>query len=270
MRVISLLNLKGGVGKTTTAVNMAILLARYYGQRILIVDNDIQANATRYFNLHSYDKNTIESVYREKVVDMEKVICRSPIRGPQKYTLDIVPCNMNMDAALLDLMMDKEQEQISKLKNALSQVEDRYDFCIIDNPPGIGMNVLNALACTNDIIVPVKIDKYSLDGMEELADVAGEMAEFNPHMESMRCLVTMFYKSPEMIGGDMVLRKSAYDVFDTRIRYSRKVDSGSFEKGCGLCSYSPRSAASIDYKVFVKEYIRRLPEKQREGVVFHA
>lgn len=265
MRIISLINLKGGVGKTTTAVNMAIILAKLYKQRVLIVDNDIQANVTKYFELHDYELPSIEDVYRKESVSMKEIIRDTGLVG---LRLDIVPSNLNMDDAVTGLLLDDEHEQNTRLKNALKQVEDDYDFCIIDNPPGIGMNVLNALSCTNDVIIPVKIDKNAMDGMQDLVEISSEMSFYNPDMESMTCLVTMFYK--DMFAGDIVLRKSPYDVFDTRIRYSRKVDLASFETGSGLLTYSPRSAACIDYKRFVKEYLESLPEDMRKGVISHA
>lgn len=266
MRILSLINLKGGCAKTTTAINMAMILDRLYGQRVLIVDNDIQANVTKFFELHDYDLPSMEDIYREESVSTRKIMRHSGVVGSK---VDILPSNLNMDAALRDLLLDENHEQTTKLKNALIQVRSDYDFCIIDNPPGIGMNVLNALTCTNDIIIPVKIDKNAMDGMQDLVEIADEMAEFNPDLESMACLVTMYCR--DMYAGDVVLRKSPYQIFETRIRYSRKVDQASFEtKGSGLITYSPRSAACIDYKRFVREYLESLPDELRKGVICHA
>lgn len=263
MRIISIINLKGGVGKTTTAVNMAMILAHIHKKRVLLVDNDIQANATMYFEMLDYDRDSVGSIYRNSVVDVKSVIRSTYMAGctNRDYVLDLIPSNMNMDSAVTDLVKDEGQDQIHRLRNALDQVSDDYDFCIIDNPPGIGMNVINALVCTHDVIIPIKVDKAAMDGMEELISFVGEVAEFNDRLSTVNGLVTVFYKSTEMMAGEIVLRRSPYSLFDTKIRYSRKVDSGSFEvNGKGLLSYSSRSAACIDYKRFVQEYLSLLSE----------
>lgn len=265
MRIISIINLKGGVGKTTTAINMAMILAHVHGRKVLLVDNDIQANITRFFGKHNYDAQSIEDIYREEYVDIHSIIQPTTVVG---VDVDIVPSNMNMDAAVIDLLKDEKQEQTGKLRAALNQAASEYDFCIIDNPPGIGMNVINALACTHDIIIPVKVDKYGMDGMEELYTIASEMKEFNHELSSARGLITMYYKSPQILAGETVLRRSSYEFYKTNIRYSRKVDAGSFEtNGKGLITYSPRSAACIDYKRFVIEYLDTL---KGEGAASHA
>lgn len=272
MRIVSIINLKGGVGKTTTAINMAMILAHLYKKRVLLIDNDIQANMTLYFKMLDYNRDSIDSIYRLESVNMDDIIRCTYAYGStcRDYVLDIVPSNMNMDVSITELLKSESQDQIHRLRNALNQVSAQYDFCIIDNPPSIGMNVLNALACTNDIIIPIKLDKSAMDGMEELYVLAGEMAEFNENISSIKSLVTMFYKSTEMIAGEMVLHQSQYDVFNTHIRYSRRVDSGSFEQnGKGLLSYSPRSAACIDYKRFVKEYLSSVPEEAKKEVDYH-
>lgn len=265
MRIISIINLKGGVGKTTTAINMATILAHVHGRKVLLVDNDIQANITRFFGKHNYDAQSIEDIYREEYVDIHSIIQPTTVVG---VDVDIVPSNMNMDAAVIDLLKDEKQEQTGKLRAALDQAASEYDFCIIDNPPGIGMNVINALACTHDIIIPVKVDKYGMDGMEELYTIASEMKEFNHDLSSVRGLITMYYKSPQILAGETVLRRSDYEFYKTNIRYSRKVDAGSFEtNGKGLITFSPRSAACIDYKRFVIEYLDTF---KGEGAASHA
>lgn len=261
MRVISVINLKGGVGKTTTTINMAAMLCRDFKKRVLIVDNDIQANASKFFERHSYDRPSIDRVYRGNEVHTPELIQTVSER------LDILPANMNMDAALVSLSKNESENQIGMLKNCLDQVKDTYDFCIIDNPPGIGMNVLNALACTNDVVIPIKVDKYAMDGMQELFEVAEEMRAFNPGLASVKGLITQAYRSVEVLYGITVLQTSEYALYKTIIRRSNKVDSCSFDtSGMGLLSYSPRSAACIDYRKFVREYL----EDVGEVVVRHA
>ncbi len=257
MRIISMVNLKGGVGKTTTAINMGAVLAHDYGKRVLLVDNDIQANITRKFNLFSYENPSMEQIYRHDDIDAGGVICRCGTGG---CVLDVIPSNPNMDVAITELMKDEKRQQYNVLQNALRQIWDDYDFCIIDNPPGIGMNVINALACTHDIIIPIKMDKYAMDGMQDLVEFCTDIAEFNDDLHSVRGLVTMFYNITEIVAGEMVLKRSDYDIYDTHIRYSKKADVFSFSECESLLKFSPRSSACIDYRRFVKEYLGKLPE----------
>ena len=139
------------------------------------------------------------------------------------------------------------------------------------NAHGFGnviLNILNAIVCADDLIVPIKIDKNSLDGMQDLVEITMDMRSFNPQLSSPKCLVTMYRK--DMVAGDTVLRRSKYDVFDTKIRSSKMVDRWTFEKRAGLITVSPRSAAAIDYKIFIKEYLNTLPKAVREEVFAHA
>lgn len=163
MRTAAIVNLKGGVGKSTTAINLALIMATVYKYRVLLVDNDIQANVSKFFGVHSYDYKSMENVLRDTDTMAEDVI-----RSSGRVGLDIIPANMNMDAAAVDLMLDQEANQIVRLKDVLDQVEEQYDYCLIDCPPGVGINVLNALAAADDVIIPIKADKNALDGMEEL------------------------------------------------------------------------------------------------------
>ena len=104
--------------------------------------------------------------------------------------------------------------------------------------------------------------------MQDLVEITTDMRSFNPQLSSPKCLVTMYRK--DMVAGDTVLRRSKYDVFDTRIRSSKMVDRWTFEKRAGLITVSPRSAAAIDYKIFIKEYLNTLPKAVREEVFAHA
>ena len=251
MRTAAIVNLKGGVGKSTTAINLALIMATVYKYRVLLVDNDIQANVSKFFGVHSYDYKSMENVLRDTDTMAEDVI-----RSSGRVGLDIIPANMNMDAAAVDLMLDQEANQIVRLKDVLDQVEEQYDYCLIDCPPGVGINVLNALAAADDVIIPIKADKNALDGMEELTEVIEEIRPYNPGLSLVKCLVTMFTNDISVVKGEEALRKSEYSTFNTHIRYSKKVVDWTYEKRKSLIETTPRSAATRDYKSLAAEYIR--------------
>ena len=200
MRTAAVVNLKGGVGKSTTAINLALIMATVYKYRVLLVDNDIQANVSKFFGVHSYDYKSMENVLRDTDTMAEDVI-----RSSGRVGLDIIPANMNMDAAAVDLMLDQEANQIVRLKDVLDQVEEQYDYCLIDCPPGVGINVLNALAAADDVIIPIKADKNALDGMEELTEVIEEIRPYNPGLSLVKCLVTMFTNDISVVKGEEAL-----------------------------------------------------------------
>lgn len=251
MRTIAVLNLKGGVGKTTTAINMAMILNSIHNKKVLIVDNDMQANTSKFFNVCDYERKSMEDVLRDESVNVREIIRYTDIDG-----IHVLPANMNLDAAAVDLLLDRETEQNTKLRKALDQVKHTYDFCIIDCPPGIGINVINALTVADDIIVPVKIDKHALDGMQDLEDIIVEVkANYNSDLKLMACLVTMFKKNPVNESGEKILKESEYATFDTHIRYSEKINELTFHEGTSILELSPRSAAARDYKKFVNEYL---------------
>jgi len=189
-------------------------------------------------------------------------VLRNPILFAQdvivpsgRWGLDIIPSNMNLVAAADDLITDKDGDQMGRIRHVLNQVEEDYDYCIIDCHPGVGIEVLNALAAAEDIIIPIKADKNALDGMEELDDIIQEIRPYNEKLESVRCLVTMYTKDIDVIKGEEVLRNSKYDVFTTHIRHSKKVTAWTYENGQSLLETTPRSAATRDYKNLVLEYM---------------
>lgn len=250
MRNIAIINLKGGVAKTTTAINMSIILGELHNKRVLLVDNDIQANASKFFNLHDYDQESIENVFRNDEIETKKLI-----RKTNHENLDIITANMNLDNAISELMQE-EGDQIGKLKNTLKEVENDYDYCLIDCPPSIAMNVLNAIVAADDIIIPIKLDKHALDGMEELTDVINELVTYNRNLENIMCLPVMTMKEDFILAGERLLRQSDYRVFDTNIRYSLKVIGSTYQNGIGITEYSPRCSTAKDYKKLVKEYLK--------------
>lgn len=252
MRTITIANLKGGVGKSTTAINMALMLSQTYEKKVLLIDNDFQANATKFFEKHDYERKSMEDVLGDPELYPQEVITKSG-----RYKLDLIPANMNLVAAADNLMMADDADQLGRIERITESVSKEYDYCIIDCHPGVGIEVLNALVAADDIVIPIKADKNALDGMEELNDVLQEIRAYNAHLKSVKCLVTMFTKDTDVVMGEEALKDSQYDMYETHIRYSKKVTAWTYENGKSLIETTPRSAATRDYKKFVKEYLRQ-------------
>ena len=196
MTVLSFINLKGGVAKTVSAINTAYLLAAVEKKKVLLIDNDKQGNATKFFGLHDYDRPSIADLLTVKGMDASTVI-----RHTAYENLDLIPSNMSLLKANKEVLMDCSRPQQTRLERALQGVWEQYDYCVIDNPPDINMSVINALAITNDVIVPVKIDKFAFDGLDELLEQLEDAREFNPRLTFAGCLITMYYPSDVCMQG---------------------------------------------------------------------
>lgn len=267
MKVISLLNLKGGVAKTFTAVNMAYELYRR-GYKVLLLDNDKQGNLSKAYR--RYDAESIAPITRLLSGDWvhpDEIIQQTDYEG-----IDIVTANMSLFGATWNLTREESENQLLRYEQlGKSKIEyhgdctvwGKYDYCIIDNPPDIGLNVVNALAITDEILVPVKIDEWALEGLDILADQIEDVRQFNPSLCIRGILMTSYQNTDGEAAGAEWLEKKLKDVAGTgvyskdfilwTVRYSRKVAESTF---CfmPIYEYSPCSGAAQDYKKFVTVY----------------
>lgn len=248
MKTIAIINMKGGCAKTTTSVNMAHILAKDYEKRVLIIDNDKQGNLSKTCGAWSYDNPSLADILTGAAGIAEV------IQTTQIPLLNVIPANMHLLTANLMVIKDENRQQATILKDELQEVEDAYDYCIIDCPPDINISVINALVAADEVIIPIKIDGYAFDGMDELEEQINNAKQLNPKLKFRGCLVTMFYNRDVCRQGEEWLQNQRYPVFKTHIRRTEKADEVTFTKE-SLMEYSPRSGAARDYKAFVKEYL---------------
>lgn len=253
MKTISIINLKGGVAKTLTAGSMAHILAVYHGKRVLLIDNDKQGNTSKAFGVHSYDDKSISDVLTARRIDPWEVIKKTRFEN-----IDVMPANMTLIRANLEVMMDSTRPQQTRLRAALGAVAGNYDYCIIDNAPDINISTINALVASDDVIIPIKIDKYAFDGLAELKEqIEDTRDDLNPRLRLAGCLITCFQRTDaDRQGEEWLKAQPEYPVFNTHIRYSEKVTESTFSES-PIAEYSRRSGAATDYIAFVKEYLQR-------------
>ncbi len=249
MKIISIINLKGGVSKTVSSINIAHILSTIHNKKVLLVDNDKQGNTSKLFKLHSEEELSIADIMTEKNINIENVIV------PTQYeNLDLIPANMNLLKANLNVILDSSRPQQYILRNALEQVKDHYDYCIIDNPPDINISVINALVASDDVLIPIKIDQFAFDGMNELIEQIENAKVMNPKLNLKGCFVAQFAKNQVNIQGEELLNNSNYPMFKTHIRRTVKVDESTFAN-LPILEYSKGCVASKDYKDLVEEYL---------------
>lgn len=252
MKVISIINLKGGVAKTMSSINIAHILATVYNKRVLIIDNDKQGNTTKFFNKHSEEELSIADLMTNRSLGADDVIA-----GTKYKNLDLIPANMKLLKANLDVIMDVSRPQQTRLKKALEEIKDTYDYCIIDNPPDINISVINALVASDDVLIPIKIDKFAFDGMNELIEQIDNAKEMNSKLKLKGCFVTSFVKNDVNVQGEELLKGDyKYSMFKTHIRRTVKVDESTFANS-PLLDYSRRCGAARDYMALVEEYLSK-------------
>lgn len=269
MEIINFLNLKGGVAKTFSVVNTAYELWRR-GYKVLILDNDKQWNLSKAYR--RYDAEQTAPVTRLLCGNWERP--EELIQCTDYDGIDIVPSNMSLFGAVWNLLksgdsnlMERYQRFMELVKNSGEKRTDsstagRYDYCLIDNPPDIGLHVINALAVADEVIVPVKIDEDALAGLDIVAEQIEDVKALNPSLTLSGVLITVYQNTDgEKAGLEWLLREyedtsseryGKYPVLGI-IRYSKKVAENSFLRE-PIYEYSPCCGAAQDYKKFVSNY----------------
>jgi chromosome partitioning protein len=253
MRVIAVANQKGGVGKTTTSVNLAASLA-LSGSRVLLVDIDPQGNATMGCGV---DKNGLErSVYDWLMngATFAAVLQRCPTG------FDLVPSNIDLTAAEVELLQVEHREQ--QLKRALADAEGRYHYAIIDCPPSLNMLTLNALVACGSVLIPMQCEYYALEGLSALLEtVEGVRKRANPSLQIEGILRTM-YDPRSSLTRDVsrqLLKFFGEKVFRTVIpRNIRLAEAPSH--GLPVVLYDRQSRGAVAYMALAGELKRHSPE----------
>lgn len=253
-KIIGVINNKGGVGKSETVKQLAYTLATVHNKKILVLDTDKQGNTSKFFYMHASvflnDEKGLQDLYLDSNLKAKDVI-----QNTLYENVDIITANMKLANAEKDILLDEEREQQYILKEILEPIKENYDYIIIDFPPDLtGILVTNALCITDDVIVPLKIDKHAIDGLVQVLDHIEVIKEdFNPNIEFKGCLVTMYRKNKVNKQGVEYL-KGQYPCFETVIRDTTNVPTASFvEKP--LLLFNKRGTATMDYVAVTEEYI---------------
>ena len=249
-KVISIANQKGGVGKTTTSVNISTILAKN-GKKVLMIDTDPQGNATSGLGI---DKNVNFSIYDVIINDVE---IDNTIQQTMVKNLEVCPSNINLAGAEVELVSMEDREY--KLKEKIDSQKDKYDYIIIDCPPSLGLITLNAFTASDSVLIPVQCEYYALEGLGQLLNTIQLVQEhLNENLQIEGALLTMF-DARTNLSNQVVREVNKYfenKVYKTVIPRNVKLSEAP-SYGMPISIYDPRSKGAKSYDKFVKEFLKK-------------
>ncbi len=257
MKILSVANQKGGVGKTTTAINLSYYIA-YFGRKILLVDFDPQSNATSGLGINN---NKHKTIYHT-LIDEENI--NNIIINKHSENLFIVPSSIDLIGFEVEFATDNNKEFI--LKNTLNKLKREYDYVIIDCPPSLGLLTLNAIVASNSVIIPVQCEYYALEGISKIIETIDLInVNLNTDVKIEGILLTMFDSRTNIsYQVEEEMRNYFKDlVFKTIIpRNVRLSEAPSF--GLPIHLYAPKSKGAVAYMKLAEEFLSNEAKSIRE------
>jgi chromosome partitioning protein len=249
-KIYTIVNQKGGVGKTTTAINLGAYLG-YFGQRVLIVDIDPQANATACLGV---EKNTIEGGTYEVLIGAQPIL--SQILHNPRFKLSLLPSSPALAGSEIEMIDLPERE--FRLRQVLEPIRNRYDYILIDCPPSLGLLTLNGLVAAQDgVLIPVQCEYLALEGLGQLTQTIERVKDALANDLKIRGVILTMYDARTNLAADVVHEVKRFfgkQVFDTVIpRSIRLAEAPSY--GMPIAIYAPESSGARAYAALAKELL---------------
>ena len=252
MRTIAIMNNKGGVGKTVTAINLADILVRDYKKRVILADCDGQMNLTRFY-LPEFDPDVNYSMVSLLMGDGESVWSDNLM--PLMPDLDLIPASPNLYEIDFRAIRGgvRPTDRVAEFVDAARE-DDGADFFIFDCPTGYTVASVGALMAADEVIIPVLLDGFSHAGMEDMQRQIYNLQRERQGIQISGVLLTQWRNSEVVRQGEQLIRSMGVPVYKQTIRRTEKVPESTYDQS-PITQYSPRSAASIDYRAWVREFL---------------
>ena len=255
-KIVSIANQKGGVGKTTTSINLSTVLAKR-GKKVLLMDADPQGNATSGLGIN---KEQQFSVYDVLIEDIE---VENTLQSTIVKHLDLCPSNITLAGAEVQLVSMEEREY--RLKKKIDNIKDKYDFIIIDCPPSLGLVTLNAFTASDSVLIPIQCEYYALEGLGQLLNTIDLVKKhMNKSLQVEGALLTM-YDARTNLSNQVVKEVKKYfgdKVYKNVIPRNVKLSEAP-SYGMPITMYDPRSKGAKSYEKFAKEFIKANEDELR-------
>lgn len=258
-KIISIVNQKGGVGKTTTAVNLGAYLA-HHGKDVLLVDLDPQANATSGLGI---DHRALEHGIYEALIGHKQINDIIKMTMQDKYR--VAPATVGLAGAGVELINLEDREY--RLANILKEIKEEYDYIIIDGPPSLGLLTINSLVAADLILIPIQSEYYALEGLGQLLETINLVQEnLKPELEILGAVITMFDKRNRLSSSVM---NELHQYFPNRVfksvvpRSVRLAEAPSY--GRSIYHYDPNSKGADAYRELAKEIMELEKETKKLG-----
>ena len=253
-RVVSIANQKGGVGKTTTSINLSTILAKK-GKKVLLIDADPQGNATSGLGI---DKEIDKSIYD---VIINEVNIKETLKDTMVKNLKVCPSNINLAGAEVELVSLMSREH--RLKERIDEIKGDYDYIIIDCPPSLGLITLNAFTASDSVMIPVQCEYYALEGLGQLINTVNLVRRhLNKNLEIEGALLTM-YDVRTNLSNQVVKEVKRYfedKVYKTIIPRNIKLSEAP-SYGMPITVYDPKSKGAKCYEKLAREFIKKNEEE---------
>ena len=247
---IAIFNQKGGVGKTTTNINLAACLAMK-GKRVLVLDIDPQGNTTSGLGISKRElENTVYNVLVDEDYDIKDAVIKTDVKG-----LDLIPASVDLAGAEVELVQIEGREKA--LKQGLDKIKDDYDYIFIDCPPSLGLLTINSLAAVDSVLIPIQCEFYALEGVSQLVSTIELVKKsLNPSLEIQGVILSMF-DGRTNLSAQVVQEVKKYfgnKVYATVIpRNVRLAEAPSY--GLPITEYDPKSKGAEAYMDFAEEFL---------------
>ena len=257
MRIIAVMSPKGGIGKTTTSDAIAYMLGEEQEKRVLILDGDPQGDTSKTFEAYEPEGTGMSELLERHVSVGGSYRTTDLIRPTQYSHIDIIPANGYLMQTDMKLLLKQEANQVTRLRDALEEISEAYDYCICDCGRLLDMVVINILIAAELVIAPVKVGGYEIEALQNLEEQIEDLRDINPNLR-IKALMTMRQKNKTSLEVEEWLKtESGFDMFVTPIRRSIVAEKSTTAM-IPLPKFSKRGIVSQDYRCVVHELLKEM------------